>query len=181
VHVARRKIVLGVVVLLALGSGSARGYEADLVPTRKAVAPDDFAGVLTIFDSDGQVRVEVEGVNNLRGEPVDGRASLHLRLRVNGVRRKVVLGIPLEGGDGEASMSLGLGGDDRVAVQQVRLRAPDHRIIAEAGMMTSSATSEPPPEPPAPPTADQCPAELETCQEDFADCLQDLDDCEEGL
>jgi hypothetical protein len=167
------------VVSLALGPGSVAAYQADLVPRRGVVEAEDFAGAISIGGADATVRVRLEGVNDARGESVDGgRATVQLRLRVNGARRRVTLAVPLDAGDGEASLSLRLGPDDRVVVQGVRVRGPDRRTLAEAGVIPGSALTDPPPAPPAPPAPDQCPAELLACREDLAECAEDLEECE---
>jgi hypothetical protein len=172
-------IALAAAALLALASGPAAAYQADLVPRRKLVESEDLAGAISIGGDDATIRVRLEGVNDARGEPVDGgRATVQVRLRVNGVRRRVTLAVPLDGGDGEATTSLGLGPDDRVVVHGVRVRGPDLRTIAEAGVVPGSTVSAPPPDPPSPPPTEECLPALATCQEDLAGCAQDLEECE---
>jgi hypothetical protein len=162
--------------LLALPTAVA-AYQADLVPATRRIDGREIEGSVSITGADGTIRVRVEGVNDARGSLLDSdKVSVHVRVRVNGVRRRVTIPLTVESGDGEASASLGLQADDKVIVQDVRVRGPDHRTLAQAGVVTADLSAPPPPEPPPPPS--ECPAALESCQSDLADCNDELATCE---
>lgn len=156
-------------LLLAALPGTAATYRADLVPAGPALETEDLAGEISITGADGLVAARVEGVNDAAGDPLDGEVVVQLRLRVNGARRRVVLPIVLDGGDGQAETSLGLAADDQVVVRDVRLRAPGRRTLALPGVVAADL----PPPPPA-----ECPAVLAQCEADLTECLADLETCD---
>lgn len=163
-------------VLLVLLAAPARAYRVDLVPATPGPEAEDIEGTLTITGADGLVRVAIESVNDAEGLPLDGLLEAHLKLRVNGRRRRVAIALAVEAGDGEAFASLGLAPGDRVAVGDVRVRGPGRRTLAVAGVV---AESPPPTVPPAPPPSpEECPAALASCAEDLAECSAELDECE---
>jgi hypothetical protein len=167
-----------VAVLLAALAPPLEAYQADLVPVPGRPEAQELSGSVSIGGEDGTIRVRVEGVNGPDEVPLDGTLTVHLRVRADGRRRKVVLPVRVEAGDGEATTSLGLTADARVVVGDVRLRGPNHRTLAAAGVVTAAASVEPPPAPPPP---DECPGALSTCQEDLLDCQDELTVCEESL
>jgi hypothetical protein len=167
-----RPFAAAAVVLL---STAAAAYQADLVPASNRVEARDLTGTISITGADGTVRVKVEDVNGAGGDSLTGRLAVQLRIRVNGLRRRVTIPVAVDGGDGEASESLGLRADDKVIVQSVRVRGPDRRTLAEAGAVTAELAAAPPAPPPAP---SDCPAALDSCQTDLAICMDDLDTCE---
>ncbi|HJQ83466.1 MAG TPA: hypothetical protein VKA21_05280 [Candidatus Binatia bacterium] len=163
--------LVGLVLLPAV----AAAYQADLVPATRRIEGRDIEGSVSIGGGDGTVRIRIEGVNDVRGEFLDNRLTVTLRLRVNGFRRRVTIPIALDAGDGEETYSLGLKLDDQVVVQDVRVRGPDRRTLAQAGVVTSDVA--PAPAPPPPPTA-ECPDALASCESDLVDCTEELDACE---
>jgi hypothetical protein len=167
-------------VALALPAG-AFAFQADLVPASGRPEAADITGSVSIGGADGTVRVSIENVNDAAGDSLDSSALVvQLRLRVNGQKRRVLVPLTVDSGDGEAETSLGLVPDDKVVVLDVRVRGLGHRTIAQAGVITSAPASSPPTTLPPPPP-DQCPAALQACQDDLASCQEDLDDCESGL
>jgi hypothetical protein len=158
------------------------GYSADLVPATSRAEASEIVGRVSIGGANGAIHVEVEGVQTPDGSDYldSNKATVHLKVRVNGQRRSVTLPLVLDGGDGVVDSSLGLEPDDRVIVNDVRLRGPTRRTLAQAGVVTADATAPAPtPEPPTPPS--ECPAALETCQSDLAECETSLEECEFGL
>jgi hypothetical protein len=170
--VARAATLLVTALLLP---AAAAAYQADLVPATGRVEARDLSGTVSITGADGTVRVKIADVNAANGDSLSGPLTVQLRLRVNGLRRRVTIPLPVDTGDGEASESLGLRPDDRNIVQGIRVRGPDRRTLAEAGAVTAESAA-PPPSPPVAP--DECPAALESCQSDLADCMDELDTCE---
>jgi hypothetical protein len=165
---------LAVLALVALSTVAA-AYQADLVPATNRVEARDLTGTVSIQGADGTVRVKIADVSAADGDSLSGRLTVQLRVRVNGIRRRVTIPLPVDAGDGEARESLGLQADDRIIVQSVRVRGPDRRTLAEAGAVTAELSSAPPA--PAPPPS-ECPAALESCQSDLTDCVEELDACE---
>jgi hypothetical protein len=154
----------------------AAAYQADLVPITRRPEGKDVSGLVSIGGADGTVHVTITDVNDAAGDPVDGgTATVQLRVRVNGIRRRLTIPVPIDGGDGDTSISLGLRPGDAIVVQDLRVRGPDHRILAGAGALTVDSTA---PGPSPQPTPAQCPAALVSCQSDLADCNQELDDCQ---
>jgi hypothetical protein len=165
-----------VAVSLVVVAPCARAFQADLVPATRRIEAREIEGSISITGADGTVRVRIAGVDDAQGNSLgSGTVSAHLRLRVNGAPRRVSIVLAVEDGDGEASASLGLQADDRVIVRDVRVRGPDRRLLAQAGVVTEDIAA---PEPPSPPPPDQCPDALESCQSDLADCNEELDACE---
>ena len=180
------RALAGVALLVAFSL--AHAFQADLVPLRLGPATEDLEGSVAITGEDGHIRVLVEGVNDDRNEPLDGTATLQLRLKVDGRGRRVNLPVVLDTGDGEAETSLNVVPGARIVVRSIRLRAPNGRTIATAGMLverslqavpTTTTTS-------LPPTPDNCPASLAACQGslattqlDLAGCIEELEICEE--
>ena len=168
---AHARTLLGAALLLV--STAAAAYQADLVPATDRVEARDIAGTVSITGADGTVRVKIANVNAPNGDSLSGGLTVQLRLRVNGVKRRVTMPLPVDTGDGDASESLGLREGDKIIVQSVRVRGPDRHTLAEAGAVTVAVTSAP-----APPVAPgDCPAALDSCQADLTVCTQDLDDC----
>lgn len=166
-------------VLLGLPS-AAGAFQADLVPASARPEAADITGSISILGADGTVRVTIENVNDAAGDPLDSNALVvQLKLRVNGQKRRVVVPLTVESGDGEVETSLGLVPDDHVIVQEVRVRETGRRTLAQAGVVTAAVAAPPPPAPP--PTPDECPAALESCQSDLASCAEELDACETSL
>jgi hypothetical protein len=125
------------------------------------------------------VRVKIENVNDAHGDFLDSdRCTVHLKVRVNGILRRITIPLTVDGGDGEVTQSLGLEADDRIIVNDIRVRGPTRRTLAQAGVVTAAATAPEPPEPEPPPPPNECPAALEECQDDLAGCASDLEDCE---
>jgi hypothetical protein len=175
------------VALSILAFSAAYGFQADLVPVRIGPATEDLEGSVAINGEDGHIRVLVEGLNDEKNEPLDGTATLQLRLRVDGRSRRVSLPVVLDTGDGQAETSLNLVPGARIAVKGIRLRAPNGRTLATAGMVVVSGVA-PTTTTTLPPNPDDCPAGLAACQEalaatqvDLAQCVEDLDICEEAL
>jgi len=165
-------------VLLALPA-AAIAFQADLVPASRRVEAQDIEGAVSISGADGLVRIRIEGVNDANGNFLDSdRLTVRMKLRVNGILRRVTIPLTVEGGDGEATQSLGLVADDRVIVGDVRVRGPNRRILAQAGVVTVEPAVAPPEPPPTPPSPSECPAALEACQSDLSDCADDLQVCE---
>ena len=169
-----RTITLLALVAVALPR-LAVAYQADLVPASSRPEAADITGTIAITGADGSVHVVIENVNDAAGDPYDGLVTLQLRVRVNGVRRRVPLTMTIDTGDAEATTSLGLSEGDNVIVDGVRVRGP-RRTLAQAGIITTAPAAAPPPTVPPPP--DQCPAALVSCQSDLDDCNAELDDCE---
>lgn len=181
-----RRASLALAILLT--APLVHGFQADLVPIRIGPATEDLEGAVAITGEDGHIRVLVEGVNDDNAEPVDGTATLQLRLRIDGRGRRVSLPVVLDTGDGEAETSLNVTPGARIVVRSIRLRGPTGRTLATAGALverqasvvpTTTTTS-------LPPTLDNCPASLTACeaalattQQDLADCAEELDICEE--
>lgn len=178
------RVLLGLLVLS--WATAAPAFQADLIPLRIGPATEDLEGTVSITGDDGHVRVVVYGLNDEKGEPIDGTAMLEMRLRIDGRRRRVSLPVPLDTGDGQAEASLNLGPGARIAVRAVRLRGPSGRVVAfpgalvEAALGTVTTTTLPPPPP------DDCPAGLRACQgaltlaqEELAECAEELELCEE--
>jgi hypothetical protein len=162
--------------------GVVRAYQADLVPASNRVEARDVAGRVTIGGADGSIHVVVENVMTPNGDFLDSeRASVHMKVRVNGVRRSITLPMTLDAGDGEVISSLGLVADDKVVVSDIRVRGPNRHTLAQAGVVTKDVTPTTLPPPAAPPSPSECPAALESCQSDLDDCNVELDDCEAGF
>jgi hypothetical protein len=167
------------VLLTLLVSVPSGAYDADLVPVRNRPEAREMTGRVSITGEDGTVRATVTDVLDSAGDPLDDRfLTLELRLRVNGLRRRFVLGVPVSLGDGEAEESLGLQPGSRIIVSSVKLRGPQRKVFAEAGALTAAPVDGPPGPPGPPPTADECPSALESCQSDLVDCTEELDACE---
>jgi hypothetical protein len=167
----------GAFVLALLGLPiAARGYQADLVPASGRVEAQEIVGVVSITGADGTVHVKIENVNDARGDSLTSDAlTVALKLRVNGIRRRVTIPMTVDDGDGEVTASLGLLANDWVVVQDLRVRGPGHRTLAQAGALTRDVSTAPPV---APPTPSDCPAALESCQSDLEECATALDECE---
>ena len=165
----------------------AHGFQADLVPLRIGPATEDLEGSVAITGEDGHIRVLVEGVNDERNEPVDGTATIQLRLKVDGHSRRVSLPVALDTGDGQAEASLNVTPGARIVVKGIRLYAPNGRVLATAGMLVEAQAATTTTSTTLPPTLENCPAALEACQAavtaartDLADCVEELDICEEA-
>jgi hypothetical protein len=170
-------MVAGRVFALLAVPALAAPYQADLVPASHRIEARDIEGSISITGADGLVRVRIESVNDANGDALDSdRCSVRLRLRVNGMTRRITIPLTVDGGDGDATQSLGLTEDDQVVVTDVRVRGPNRRTLAQAGVVTAAASAPTPPEPP--PSPSECPGVLEECQGDLADCQSALDDCE---
>jgi hypothetical protein len=157
----------------------AAAYQADLVPASRRVESQDIDGAISITGEDGLVRVRIENVNDTHGDALDSdKCTVRLKVRVNGITRRITIPLTVDGGDGEVMQSLGLTADDEVVVADVRVRGPNRRTLAQAGVVTTAASEPTPPEPAPPPSPSECPGVLEECQSDLADCQSDLDDCE---
>jgi hypothetical protein len=174
--VSRR--ILVAISLLAIPVAAA-AYQADLVPASGRPEARDITGTLSIKGADGMVHVKISSVNDAAGDPLDSdKMSVRLRVRTNGIRRRVTIPLTVDGGDGDATESLGLQASDRLIVEDVRVRGPDGHTLAEAGLITVDDTgSGPTPPAPTPPPSD-CPDALASCQSDLDDCNSELDDCE---
>jgi hypothetical protein len=179
---AKRMLPVFVAVLWA---SAAPAFQADLVPVRHGPVSEDLEGSVSITGEHGHIRVVVEGLNDEKAEPVDGTATIELRLRVEGRRRRVSLPVVLDTGDGTAEASLNLRPGARVAVRDVRLRTPNGRTVAMAGALLESFVSVTTTTLPLP-APDDCPGGLEACraalgfaQEDLAGCIEELELCEE--
>lgn len=175
-----------VALLVVMPYSLARGFQADLVPARIGPATEDLAGSVAITGEDGHIRVLVEGVNDDKSEPLDGTAMLQLRLKVDGHARRVSLPVVLDTGDGQAETSLNVVPGARISVRSIRLRAPNGRTVATAGMLvearggTTTTTTTLPPSPEAcPASLAACQTALTTTQTDLAECVDELDICEE--
>jgi hypothetical protein len=156
----------------------AAAYQADLVPASRRIEAQDITGSISITGADGLIRVRIESVNDAHGDALDSdKCTVRLKVRVNGITRRITIPLTVDGGDGAATQSLGLTEDDQVVVTDVRVRGPNRRTLAQAGIVTVAA-SEPTPEPMPPPSPSECPDVLQECQSDLADCQSDLDDCE---
>jgi hypothetical protein len=172
----------GLMLCAILLPGGAWGYSADLVPASNRPETAEIVGRVSIGGADGAIHVEVEGVQTPDGSDFldTNKATVHLKVRVNGQRRSVTLPLVLDAGDGIVDSSLGLEADDRVIVNDVRVRGPTRRTLAQAGVITADvAAPTPTPEPPPPPN--ECPAALASCQSDLTDCETSLDECEFGF
>jgi hypothetical protein len=176
----RRPAVLpALFVLGCLLDAPAGAFQADLVPIGPRAEASEIEGAVSIGGEGGTIRVQIENVNDAQGEPLDSdRMTVRVKVRVNGQRRRVTLPLTVDAGDGEATTSLGLSAGSPVAVYEVRVRNPNGRTLAVAGVLTAAVVV-PPPEPPPPP--DQCPAALASCQDDLTFCNEELDACESGL
>lgn len=159
-----------------------QAYQADLVPASSRLEAEEIEGSVSIGGDDGTVRVTIEGVNDARGDPLESaKLSVQLKLRVNGQRQRVVLALPVEDGDGEVVGAIGLPRDARVIVSDVRVRGPNGRTLARAGLVTGSGAASPPTTIPPPPPPSDCPQVLQACQMDLEECAAELDACESGL
>jgi len=181
-----RRLLRALPVLMA--ASLAHGFQADLVPIRIGPATEDLEGWVAITGEDGHIRVLVEGGNDEKGEPIDGIATLQLRLRVDGRGRRVSLPVVLDTGDGEAETSLNVVPGARIGVRSIRLRAPSGRTLATGGALverqaavvaTTTTTSLPPTPENCPAALTACQADLSTAQQDLAECNEELDLCEE--
>jgi hypothetical protein len=179
-----RRIVGG--VLLSAAVSLAHAFQADLVPLRIGPATEDLEGSVSITGEDGRIRVLVEGVNEERGEPIDGTAIIQLRLKIDGRSRRVSLPVVLDTGDGQAEASLNLAPGARIAVKGIRLHGPNGRILATAGLLVEAQPATTTTSTTLPPTLENCPAALTACQTalgfartDLADCIEELTICEE--
>ena len=157
--------------MLLVLPASAGAYVVDLVPVGPGSGGGDLSGVVSIEDGDGKVVVTVDGIDDGTGDPLDGTVTLQMRMRVNGARRRLLLAVPVDGGEGGASTSLELAPGARIVVRDVRLRGPDRRTLALGGAVTQT---------PAAPPPDNCPAALAACQADLDSCSADLGDCQLG-
>jgi hypothetical protein len=166
---------VGAFALLALPAVAA-AYRADLVPASTRPESRELSGSLAITGPDGNVRVVVAGIADASGAPLDEAvATLEMRVKTNGRRRRLTIPVELSDGAGAATESLGLRAGATVVVLDVRLRGPNRHLLAQAGSVTAEA-------PPAPvPPPDQCLDALEGCQGDLADCREELEDCESSL
>jgi len=180
-----RRILAG--VLLGAVVSLAHAFQADLVPLRIGPATEDLEGSVAITGEDGHIRVLVEGVNDERNEPLDGTATIELRLKIDGHGRRVSLPVVLDTGDGQAEASLNLTPGARIVVKGIRLRGPNGRILATAGVLLEPQPATTTTSTTVPPTLENCPAALEACQAavtaaqtDLADCVEELDICEEA-
>ena len=178
--------VLAAVALGAMVS-LAHGFQADLVPVRIGPATEDIEGSVAITGEDGHIRVLVEGVNDEKNEPVDGIATIELRLKIDGRGRRVSLPVVLDTGDGQAETSLNLTPGARILVKGIRLRGPSGRIVASAGVLVEAQAATTTTSTTLPPTLENCPAALTACQAavtsaqaDLADCVDELAICEEA-
>jgi len=176
----RAIVGVGVLVVVSL----AHGFQADLVPLRIGPVTEDLEGSVSIGGEDGRIRAIVESLNDERGEPLDGTATLQLRLRVDGRRRRVSLPIVLDTGDGQAETSLNVVAGARIVVKDARLRGPDGRTLAIIGVLTEApaVTTTTLPQPPS----NDCPAGLAACQTalsasqtELLECVDELTICEE--
>jgi hypothetical protein len=161
------------VLLLLVVATSSGAYDADLIPVRNRPEAREMTGHVSITGEGGDVRASVSGVMDAAGDLLDDRfVTVELRLRVNGARRRMVLGVPVSLGDGAAEESLGLQAGSRVVVANVRLRGPTRKVLAEAGALTVAPIAGPPPPP------DKCPDALDSCTSDLETCTENLDACE---
>ena len=173
----RALVVLPFVMAFSL----AHAFEADLVPGRIGPATADLDGAVTITGDDGHVRVLVEGVNDDRNEPLNGTATLQLRLKVDGRGRRVTLPVVLDTGDGQAETSLNLAPGARIVVRGIRLRAPNGRTLATAGMLVQAQPATTTTTTTVPLTPADCPAGLAACQAALTSTQTGLTDCEDEL
>jgi hypothetical protein len=160
----------------------AAAYQADLVPASNRVEAREIAGRISIDGADGSIHVQIENVQTPSGDFLDTtRASVHFKVRINGVRRSFMLPMTIDGGDGELLSSLGLAPDDQVVVNDVRVRGPNRHTLAQVGVVARGDA--PPPAPPTtlPPPPSECPAALALCQQDLDDCNTELEECEAGF
>jgi hypothetical protein len=168
----------GIAVLMVCAL--AQAFQADLVPLRMSPATEDMDGAVSITGEDGHVRVLVESVNDDKGNPLDGTATLQLHLKIDGRGRRFSLPVALDTGDGQSEASLNLAPGARIVVRSIRLRGPTGRTLAIAGMViqpevpTTTTTT-------LPVTPDNCPANLTSCQAALTGVQADLDDCNEEL
>jgi hypothetical protein len=161
------------VLLLA---AAAHAFQVDLVPASRRPEAEEIEGTLSIGGEDGTIRVTIENVNDAGGTPLDSaELTVHLKLRIGGERRRLALPLAVEAGDGQARGSLGLTPDVQVVVSDVRVRGPDRRTLAVAGVVTMRPAVAPPPEPP---TLSDCPLALATCQQELLSCSEELEECE---
>jgi hypothetical protein len=119
----------------------AAAYQADLVPASRRVESQDIDGAISITGEDGLVRVRIENVNDTHGDALDSdKCTVRLKVRVNGITRRITIPLTVDGGDGEVMQSLGLTADDEVVVADVRVRGPNRRTLAQAGVVTTAAS-----------------------------------------
>ena len=175
--VVRLTLILLVLLLVPGLPIPAAAYHAELVPATKRDAGVDITGTVDIDGTDGSIRVAIRNVSDEQGDSLDSdRLTVHVKVRVNGLRRRVVFPLAVSDGDGQATASLGLGANDQVIVNDIRVRGPSHRTLAGAGLVASPPAAR---VPPPPPTLDQCPAALQSCVDDLEECSQALQDCED--
>jgi hypothetical protein len=163
-----------------LAGGAADAYRVNLVPANLKNDKGGLAGVVTITDADGKVRVSVSGLTDAAGAPIDSdRVMVQLRLHVNGRRRRVQLPLKTQLGAGSGTWSLGLTEGAAVIVNDLRLLTPNGKTAARAGVVTAPLLSAPPPGAPPPPV--NCGEDFELCQIDLTFCEEELDLCEDSL
>ncbi len=174
-------------VLLSAVVSLAHAFQADLIPLRIGPATEDLEGSVAITGEDGHIRVLVEGVNDEKSEAIDGTATVHLRLKIDGHSRRVSLPVALDAGDGQAEASLNLTPGARIIVKRVRLHGPNGRILATAGVLVEAKPGATTTSTTLPPTPENCPAALIACQAavtavqtELAECVEELAICEEA-
>ena len=174
----RSRAVRVLCLLLAVPSG-ATAFQADLVPASRRPELEEIEGGISISGEDGSVRLVITGVNDASGDPLDSDAlTVVVKVRAGSTRRRFTFPLTVESGDGEVSGTLGLPVDARVAITEVRVRAPSGRTLALGGLVTERAAAAPPAPPPTP---DTCAPALESCQSDLEGCVEELELCEESL
>jgi hypothetical protein len=174
----RSRAVRALCVLLAVPS-AADAFQADLVPASRRPELEEIEGAISISGEDGSIRLVITGVNDSVGDPLDSNAlTVVVKVRAGSTRRRFTFPLTVDTGDGEMTGTLGLPLDARVAITEVRVRAPNGRTLAMGGLVTERTQATPPA---PPPTADTCPPALESCQSDLEGCVEELELCEESL